>query len=168
MSEARDVEREDSGAAPPRRIWRSVSLSRLQTIVGLVAGFLSILGAVTSIPSFWKSAPGTGLLVAVVQDAKSERALTDATVEVLTTQDAVVTTLSPSYSGRVRYTLHEGAYRLRVSHPRFGAESRPIQVIGGQTTEVHVRLRPGSSSPVDHAGQAVRAGVGNVKRLLGL
>jgi hypothetical protein len=152
--------------AGPRRVLRSVSLSRVQTVVGLVAGLLSIVGAVTSIPTFWKAAPGTGNLVAIVQDARSERAVTEATVEVLTVQDAVVTTLVPNYSGRVRYTLQEGAYRLRVSHPRFGAESRPVQVVGGQTTEVHVRLRP--TSPADHAGQAVRAGVGSVKRFLGL
>jgi hypothetical protein len=138
----------------------------VQTVVGLVAGLLSIVGAVTSIPTFWRPAPGTGNLVAIVQDARSERALTEATVEVLTVQDAVVTTLVPNSAGRVRSTLNEGAYRLRVSHPRFGAESRPVQVIGGQTTEVHLRLRP--TSPADHAGQAVRAGVGSVKRFLGL
>jgi hypothetical protein len=40
--------------------------------------------------------------------------------------------------------MREGAYRLRVTHPRFGAEVRQIQVIVGQITEVRVRLAPRS------------------------
>ena len=166
MSEVHETPPGETQEVAARRVLRSISLSRVQTIVGLVAGLLSIVGAATSIPTFWRAAPGTGHLVAIVQDARSERALTEATVEVLTVQDVVVTTLVPNHAGRVRQTLQEGAYRLRISHPRFGPESRPVQVIGGQTTEVHVRLRP--SSPADHAGQAVRAGVGSVKRFLGL
>ena len=121
------------------------SLSRVQTIVGLVAGLVSVFGAVYSVPQFFKPAPGMGEVVALVQEAKSEKAVAGATIEILTAQNALVTTLTPDSLGQVRYGLKEGLYRVRVSHPRFSAEVRQIQVFSGQTVEVRVRLRAGSS-----------------------
>jgi hypothetical protein len=122
-----------------------VSLSRFQTIVGLLAGLVSVFGAVYSVPQFFKPAPGMGEVVALVQEAKSEKAVAGATIEILTAQNALVTTLTPDSLGQVRYALKEGPYRVRVSHPRFGAEVRQIHVFSGQTVEVRVRLRAGSS-----------------------
>ena len=139
----------------------NVSLSRFQAIVGLLAGLVSVAGAVLSVPQFFKPAPGMGEVVAVVQEAKSEKAVADANIEILTPQNALVTTLTPNSLGQVRYPLKEGPYRLRVSHPQFTAEVRQIQVFSGQTAEVRVRLYAGSSSPL--AG-----GVRAVQRLFGL
>jgi hypothetical protein len=86
-----------------------------------------------------------GDLVAIVQDARSGRAVADATVEVLTPRDALVTTLGAG-GGEARSEMKEGPYRLRVTHPRFAPETRQIQVIAGQTTEVRVRLAPRSTA----------------------
>jgi hypothetical protein len=84
----------------------------------------------------------------------------DATVEVLTLKDAVVTTLAPSTNGQARGKLKEGTYRLRVTHPRFVAETRQVQVVAGQISEVHVRLVPPAppprQGPVDEAVGAVK------------
>lgn len=144
------------------------SLSRFQAIVGLLAGLVSIAGALFSVTQLFKPAPGMGEVVAVVQEAKSDKAVSDATIEILTSQDALVTTLRPNSLGRARHTLKEGTYRVRVSHPRFSAEVRQIQVFSGQTAEVRMRLRAGSSSPLEHAERAVNQGVRAVRRLLGL
>jgi len=145
-----------------------VSLSRFQAIVGLLAGLVSVFGAVLSVPQFFKPAPGMGEVVAVVQEARSEKAVAGATIEILTAQNALVTTLTPNSLGQVRHTLKEGPYRVRVSHPRFSAEVRPIRVFSGQTVEVRLRLYAGSSSPLAQAERVVNGGVRAVRRLLGL
>ena len=62
----------------------NISLSRVQTFVSLGAGLVSIIGALVAIPNFFKSGPAKGELVAIVQEAKTDRALSDATIEVLT------------------------------------------------------------------------------------
>ena len=126
----------------------NISLSRIQTIVGLAAGFLSIAGALVA---FLRPAPDSGRLVAIVRDAKTEKPLPDATVEVLTPLDVLVTTLTPNSSGEARYTLKEGNYRLRVNHPQYVPEIREVRLLSGQNTEVHVQLRSGRS-----IGDAVR------------
>ena len=146
----------------------NVSLSRFQAIVGLTAGLVSIAGAVFSPPQFLKPASGTGELVAIVQDSKSEKAISDATIEILTPQNALVTTLTPNTLGRARHALPKGSYRLRVSHPRFSAEVRQIQVLSGQTAEVRVRLHAGSSSPLRQAQRAVSNGVRTLREFLRL
>jgi hypothetical protein len=126
----------------------NLSLSRVQTLVGLAAGIISITGALVA---FFKPAPDQGRLVAIVQDAKTEKAISDATVEVLTPLDALITTLKPNYFGVAHCTLGEGRYRLRVSHPRYLSEVRDIQLISSQNTEVRVQLKSGSAF-----GNAVR------------
>jgi len=118
-----------------------ISLSRVQTIIGLTAAIISIGGAVVT---FFKPAPDKGKLVAIVQDAKTEKAVSDATIEVLTPTDAIVTTLKPNWSGEAHCNLDEGQYRLRVSHPRYLSETREVRLIASHDTEVHVQLRPGS------------------------
>jgi hypothetical protein len=60
----------------------------------------------------------TGELVAVVQAAGSRRSVSDSTIEVLTTQNAIVATLTPDSTGRATKELTEGVYIVRVSHPR--------------------------------------------------
>jgi len=119
-----------------------ISLSRVQTIVGLTAGALSIAGAMVA---FFKPAPDKGRLVTIVQDSKTEMALPDATIEVLTLADVLVTTLRPNSSGEAYYTLNEGHYRVRVNHPQYVSETRDVRLMSGQNTEVRVQLRSSHS-----------------------
>ena len=101
--------------------------------------------------------------MAIVQTAGSRGSVTDATVEVLTAQNAVVATLTPDPAGRVTQELPEGMYVVRVSHPRYAADVRRVQVLPRQTVEIRASLRPGSSSPVT---RAVNNGVSAVRRAL--
>src|SRR5712692_778772 len=145
------------------------TLSRLQTVVGLVGGLVSIAGALFAVTNFVKPTPvsNAGQIVAIVREAKTEKTITDAKIEILTLQNALITTVTPNYFGKARHSLEEGPYRIRVSHPRYAAETRQIQVVKGQTAEVYLRLRGGSSSPLEHAERAVQEGVGAVKLLFG-
>jgi len=142
-----------------------VSLSGVQAIVGLLAGIVSITGAAFSLVQFARPA-NTGDLVTIVQAAGSRRSVTDATVEVLTAQNAVVATLTPDSTGRVTQTLTEGVYVVRVTHPRYAADVRRVQVLPGQAVEVRASLRAGSSSPSSPIERAVSGGVSAVRRAL--
>lgn len=154
---------------PPKSTWesctgfvRGLSFSRFQAFVGTLAGLVSIAGAAFSLADVGR--PGnTGDLVTIVQAAGTRQSVPDATVEVLTTHDALVATLTPGSTGRVTQELTEGVYVVRVSHPRYAAEVRRVQVQPRQTVEVRASLRAGSSSPI---GRAVNNGVNAVKRAL--
>jgi PEGA domain len=143
------------------------SLSGAQTIIGLTAGILSILGALLAAPGHFKPAPGKGRVVTVIQEAKTDKSITDATVEIMTAQNALITTLSPNFFGKAKHSLEEGQYRVRVSHPKFAAELRQIQVIRGETTEIKVRLRSGASAPLREAERLIDEGVGAIRRMFG-
>jgi hypothetical protein len=138
--------------AATRRLVRAASLSRLQTLVATLAGIVSIGGAAWSVIDFARGG-NTGELLAVVQAAGSHRSVPDATVEILTTHDALVATLTPDASGRATRELQQGEYVVRVSHPRYAAEARRIQVMPQHTTEVRTNLRTGSSSPLNRAAE---------------
>ena len=99
----------------------------------------------------------------IVQAAGSRRGVTDATIEVLTTQNAIVATLTPDSTGRVTQKLAEGVYVVRVSHPRYAADVRRVQVLPRQTVEVRASLRAGSSSPIE---RAVNSGLSTVRKAL--
>jgi hypothetical protein len=120
------------------------NLSRVQTIVGLAAGLLSIS---LSLAALLKPASNKAELVAVVQDGKTEKAVSDAMVEVLTTEDAVITSLKPDWLGKARFALDEGRYRIRVSHPKYRSEVRDVQLVSRERTEIRLQLR--SSAPLD-------------------
>lgn len=134
-----------------KRMAAAVSLTRVQAIIGTVAGIISIAGALFSVSPF-AQVFSDGQLVATVQDAGSHRGIGDATIEVLTTQDQVVATLTPDATGRATQDLKEGFYVVRISHPRYAAEVRRIQVFARQTVEIRATLRAGASSPVDRTG----------------
>jgi len=121
-----------------------VSLSKIQTVVGLTAGILSIT---FSLAAFFRPASNKAELVAIVQDSKTEKAVSDAVLEVFTPSDALIATLNPDGSGKVRYKLEEGHYRLRVSHPRYRPEVRDVQLVSKETTEIRVQMRAGA--PLD-------------------
>ena len=139
------------------RLREAMSLTRIQAVVGTLAGIASIAGAIFSVVQSARPA-NAGELVAIVQDASSHRSVTGATVEVLTTHDAVVATLTPDATGRATQELQEGVYVVRVSHPKYSAETRRVQVLPRQTTEFRANLRAGSSSSVERAvGNGVSA-----------
>jgi len=116
----------------------NISFSKLQGIVGLTAGILSIT---FSLAAFFRPAPNKAELVAIVQDGKTEKAVSDATIEVLTPGDALIRNLTPDKAGQARWKLDEGHYRLRVSHPGYRTEVRDVQLVSKETTEVRVQLR---------------------------
>ena len=144
----------------------------MQAIFGLLAALLSISGALYGYLRPGKPAPTTGELVATVQDAKSGKPVAEATVELLTAEDALVTTLSIN-DGEARRSLREGLYRLRVTHPRYATEERSIQVMAGETAEVHVRLAPrgaagrspAKASPPSAVERTFNEGVEGIKKL---
>lgn len=145
-----------------RRAVSGLSLSRVQALVATIAGIMSIAGAVFSATPIARRA-SAGELVATVQEAGSHRSVTDATIEVLTTDNAIVATLTPDAAGRASQDLREGVYIVRVSHPRYAADVRRIQVLPRHTVEIKSNLRPGSSSPVQ---RAVNDGMRAVRRAL--
>ncbi len=149
-------------AAAWKRLRRSLSFSRVQAVVGTLAGIVSIAGAFLSVAQFARPA-NTGELVAVVQEAGTHRAVTDAAIEVLTADNTIVTTLTPDAAGRATQALREGVYVVRVSHPGYAAEVRHIQVVPRQKVEVRATLHAGSSSPVE---RTVNGGVRAVRRAL--
>jgi hypothetical protein len=145
------------------RVRGHLSLSRVQAIFGLMAALLSIGGALYGYLRPGR-APHTGDVVAIVQEARSGKPVTHATVEILTTRDALVTAL-PATTGEARSQMKEGAYRLRVTHPRFAPEVRQIQVIAGQTTQVQIRLAPrAAGSPLGPAERAINEGVDTLRK----
>lgn len=123
-------------------------LPHAQAAVGLLAGVLSIGGFVYSY--LWATAPvppTSGDVAVMALDARTEKPIPDATLEVLTVKDALVTTLAPDANGRARQTIKEGNYRLRASHAGYSTEVRQIHVIGGNTSELRVRLTPRTAKP---------------------
>ena len=145
----------------------NVTLSAFSTVVGLITGVSSIIGVLLAIPGYFQPAPGRGQVTAVVVDAKTDKAVSNATVEILMPNNALVSTASSSYFGKASSTLDEGEYRIRVTHPKFGAEIRNVQVVSGQSTEVRLRLRSGASAPLREAERVVGKGVNAVRRLFG-
>ncbi len=144
---------------------RKLSLSGFHTIVGLTTGVLTITGALVAIPDFFKPPRGKGEVVAIVQDSTTDKTISDATVEILNGQNAVLTTVTSNWFGKAHYPLEEGQYRVRVSHPKFRAEVQPVYVRPGETAEIHVRLRPGSSAPIEKAARVIKEGVNAIRRL---
>jgi hypothetical protein len=150
------------------------SLSSLQSVVGLVAGLTSIGGALySSVRLLYPS--DSGRVAVVVHEARTDAPLRDAAIEVLTPEDALVTTMALADDGSVQQALKEGVYRLRVDHPGFEAQVRSIQVVSGETAQVRFALAPRSDatsgrraarrpSPVAGAARAVKEGVGSATR----
>jgi len=166
-------------------------LPHAQAAVGLLAGVLSIGGFVYSYLWATRPVPPTsGDVVAIALDTRTDKPILDATLEVLTAKDALVTTLTPDATGRARQTIKEGSYRLRASHAGYATEVRQIHVIGGNTSELRVRLTPRTAksatpttaapsgtgpastkssspatSPGGEVGKAVDEGVNAVKKI---
>lgn len=121
----------------------NISMSKVQTFVSLTAGILSITGVLAA---FFGAAPNKGELVVIVEDARTQQIVSDATIEVATPSGAVITTLTPSWSGKASSKLDAGPYKVRVRHPRYGPTVRDVQLIPSQSTEVRIQLRAVTSS----------------------
>ena len=145
------------------RFRRALSLSRIQSVVAILTGVVSVAGATGSVIQFTRPAD-MGSVVVDVRAAGTQRGVADATVEMLTTDNALVATLKPDANGRATHDLREGVYVVRVSHPRYAADVRRIQVQPHQTVAVTTSLRQGSSSALD---RTVNKGVGAVRKALG-
>lgn len=141
----------DQLAPPPLSLMNTVrghlSLTRLQGVAGTLAALVSIGGALGYVvPVHVK--PDHGEVLAIVQEARSGKPVTGAMVEVLTLQNALVTTMPPGVgAGSAKTEMKEGTYRLRVVHPKYTTESRQIYVLAGQTAQIHVRLSPRPAPP---------------------
>lgn len=121
-------------------------LSKLQALVGIAAGLISVVSLVIPLAGHIR-VPPNGEFVGVIQEARSRKPVLDAAVEISTAEDAIITTLFSRDGGRVRFPLREGQYRVRVSHPHFTPEFRQVQVMAGQSSEVHVALAPQPAPP---------------------
>jgi len=110
----------------------------LQAAVSLLAGVVSISGAVYSAMRF--VTPEAGDIRAVVQSEKGGRPLPGSTIEVLTPADVLVSTLTVGGDGSVTGHLREGAYRLHASAMHFEPQVREVRIEPGTTAEVRFRL----------------------------
>jgi len=124
----------DEGAAVKR--W---SFSGLQAMVGLIAGVTSIVGAAYSAVDTFRPAPGPGEVVVTVRDAAAHP-VTAPVVEVLGTDDTIVTTIIPGDDGVARHAVVAGAYRVRVVHPDFREVERAVQVTPDTETDLTLVL----------------------------
>lgn len=130
-----------------RSSWFPLPLPKLQAIVGVAAGALTIIVTGGSLLGLSYRAPVQGELVASVSTTRQRVPVRDATVEILTPAAAVITTLSADDEGRIRYRLREGQYRLRVTHPQYLPDQKDIQVWAGQRADVRVTLAPPPPRP---------------------
>lgn len=138
--------------------------SRTQAIVGVLTGVLSIAGALYSGVSYL-IAPKQGEVAALVRESRTDRPLTDATIEVLTPENTLVTTLAPAADGWTRHSLYAGKYHIRVTRPGFGSDTKPIQVLPGRSVEVRFQLSPRRGG--FFAGDGSGGSPGPVSRFLG-
>jgi len=137
------------------------SLASLQSVMSFLVGLVSLTGALYSAMRFVKPVAATGEVLAVVRAAKTDSALPGSAIEILTPQDALVATLTASDDGSARRALAEGSYRVRVTAPRFRAQTREVQVQRGATAEVRFEL-----AQVSDGGHPVSRTVGAAQRFL--
>ena len=116
------------------------SISSLQSLVGVLAGISSIVGALYSAMQYAKPVPSVGEIVTVVRAAGSEQPVPGVRIEVVTPEDALVATLTPTPEGEARQALKEGLYRVRATAPHFDPQARAIHVQQGATAEIRFAL----------------------------
>lgn len=140
--EGRLPDTESSGARKDGRSTTALQpWSRAQAIIGVLTGVLSIGGALYSGVSYLIT-PKQGEVAALVRESRTDKPVSDATVEVLTPADTLVTTLAPAADGWARHSLQAGSYQIRVTRAGFGPDTKPIQVVPGRTVEIRFNLTP--------------------------
>jgi hypothetical protein len=148
------------------------SFTTFQSLVALIAGLTSIVGAAYSAVGNIHSTPPPGEIVAVVRDAGNQQPVPTAVVEVLTPEDALVTMLPHTDGGTARGAVAPGAYRVRVTHPDFVEVIRDVRVVEDGTAELQLALahrphRAAIRAEPDDADGASRAHHGGQARTTG-
>jgi hypothetical protein len=136
------------------------SFTTLQSIVALVAGLSSIVGAAYSAVGTFRPAPppAAGSIAVVVHDAASAAPLPTALVEVEAPDHTLVTTLAHTDGGIARGNVPAGVYHVRVTHPDFVDVVRDVRVVPAGTAQVDVALahRPHPTATAPHATPVAR------------
>src|SRR5437870_5434577 len=107
-------------------------------MISILAGLASISGAAYSAVQFFK--PGTGEMRIVVRAEKGGRPLPGSTIDIVTADEALVTTLTTGGDGSARQPGREGTYRLRVAAPRFETQTRNVRVASATAADVRFDL----------------------------
>jgi len=115
-------------------------LSETQSIVAIVVGIVTIIGACYGTWRYLNPPPTTGRVEAVIQDSETGGPLAGAAVEILAEGKAFVVALQTDQYGRVGRTLKEGRYDVRVKREGYIDSTRGVQVIAGQQVDVTVKL----------------------------
>jgi hypothetical protein len=131
------------------RVGGGISFATFRTVVLLLAASLSIGGYAYRYFEA-ASAPTDGELLTVVHDAAGAP-VSDARIAVLSLTNAPLASFRAAAPAGGLRVLKEGTYRLRVSHPKYVAETRMVQVIAGHTSEVRVTLAPRVVAPAARA-----------------
>ncbi len=117
------------------------SFTTFQSIVALVAGLSSIVGAAYSaVGTLRPASPPSGEIVVVVRDAASAEPVPSAVVEVTTPEDTLVTMLPHRDGGLARGSVVPGVYRVRVTHPDFVEMVRDVRVVADGSAELQIAL----------------------------
>ena len=143
---------ESQSAEGPSRIgvFLNQPLTKVQAMVGICAGLITITGSVLSVVGLTHRGPTQGEILAIIQDGSVRKPVAEATVEILTPDDALVTTMTAAADGRVIRLVKEGHYRIKVTHPHFSTVMRHVEVHSGERSELRVALtpRPAAHVPV--------------------
>ena len=149
------------------RVVPGLTFSRFQAYVGTLAGLISIVGAACSFVQLARPAAApTGRLVTIVQAADAKRSVSDAVVEVLTTEDAIVATLALDAAGQATKELREGVYVVRIRHPRYLAAEHKIHVLPQESVEIRAVLKAARPAATAAAAPA-RTSRSPIKRAAG-
>jgi len=132
------------------------SFASLQSAISVMAGVVSICGALYSAVRYVKPAPGTLDVLAVVHSDAGDRPLAGSTITIATRDDVPLTAVTTSDDGHARQPLREGDYRLHVTAPRFKPQTRDVHVEPGVPVEVRFQLAQEETSPTAGKGQTVR------------
>lgn len=151
-----------------RQLFAGLSLSKAQSLVATATGVISIAGALYSFTNFLHPVTSSGDVVAIVRDATSHDPVSDATLEILTLQDALLASVTPDSSGYARRTLKEGSYKVRVSHPNYAVETRRVHITPKETLQLNVDLHTGTSLPLGAVKDSIGQGAKALGRKLGI
>jgi hypothetical protein len=148
------------------------SLASLQSLVGVLAGLTSIGGAVYSAVQY-AGGNGIGDLTAIVRTVDGDAPAAGAIVEVLTIENALVTSLTAAKDGQASTSITEGRYVVRASAPAHEPETRAVEIQRGGRSQIRFALAPRTpptvasikDRPTSGTARAVDKSAGAVKRL---
>jgi hypothetical protein len=132
------------------------SFTSLQSAVSVMAGLVSISGAVYSAVRYVKPAPGTLDVLAVTHSETGDRPLAGSTITIATRDDVPLATVTTADDGHAHQPLREGDYRLRVSAPRFQPQTRDVHVEPGAPIEVRFQFAQEETNPTSGRGRTAR------------